>query len=148
MGEFADEKGYINQFQIYEGKRAGIVEKILGYRVIKELTEGLENKNYVIYCNNFFSSVNLMIYLQTKNIQACGTTRADRQFFPKEFLPEGKHMNQGEHEFMSTRTGIVAVEWKDKRGIYFLSNYHNPNDVTTINRKQANGAILPVPVLH
>ncbi|XP_046663052.1 piggyBac transposable element-derived protein 4-like [Homalodisca vitripennis] len=54
-------------------------------------------------------------------------------------------MNQGEHDFMSTMTGIVAVEWKDKRGIYFLSNYHNPNEVTTVNRKQANGEIVAVP---
>ncbi|XP_046685368.1 piggyBac transposable element-derived protein 4-like [Homalodisca vitripennis] len=77
--------------------------------------------------------------------------RADEKGFISQFqiyeecLPEGKHMNQGEHDFMSTMTGIVAVEWKDKRGIYFLSNYHNPNEVTTVNRKQANGEIVAVP---
>lgn len=141
----ADSRGYICQFQVYEGKRNNTTEKNLGHRVVTELTQDLCGKQYMLCNDNFFNSVQLMIDLQQNKIMACGTTRWDRKNFPKDQLPDGKEMNHGDSAFRSTRTGIVAVRWKDKKGINFLSNYHNPNTKTTVTRKQPDGSLKVVP---
>lgn len=141
----ADSRGYICQFQVYEGKRNNTTEKNLGHRVVTELTQDLCGKQYMLCNDNFFNSVQLMIDLQQNKIMACGTTCWDRKNFPKEQLPDGKEMNQGDSAFRSTRTGIVAVRWKDKKGINFLSNYHNLNTKTTVTRKQPDGSLKVVP---
>lgn len=141
----ADSNGYICQFQIYEGKRNNITEKNLGHRVVTELTQDLSGKNYIVCNDNFFNSVQLMIDLQQRKIMAFGTTRWDRKNFPKDKLPDGNAMVIGESAFRSTITGIVAVRWKDKKGINFLSNYHNPNTMTTVERRQPDGSLKVVP---
>lgn len=140
----ADANGYICQFQIYEGKRNNVTEKNLGHRVVTELTQDLTGKNYTVCNDNFFNSVQLMIDLQQRKVLAFGTTRWDRKNFPKEELPDGKTMAHGSSAFRSTKTGIVAVRWKDKKGINFLSNYHNPNTMTTVQRRQPDGSLKVV----
>ena len=30
--------------------------------------------------------------------------------------------------------------WKDRKGIYFLSNYHNVTDVTSVGRRNKDGS--------
>lgn len=142
----ADSRGYVCQFQVYEGKRNNITEKNLGHRwVVTEHTNDLIGKDYILCNDNFFNSVQLMIDLQQHRILACGTTRWDRKNYPNKRLPDGKHMTHGESSFRSTRTGVVAVRWKDKKGINFLSNYHNPNTKTTVERRQRDGSLKVVP---
>lgn len=54
-------------------------------------------------------------------------------------------MAHGESSFRSTKTGILAVRWKDKKGINFISNYHDPHEITLVNRTQHDGAKKVVP---
>lgn len=135
----ADSYGYVVQFQIYEGKRKDIVEKNLGLRVVKELTIDLVGKNYSVYFDNFFSSVELLIYLQQNKINAAATTRPNRKNFPKDF-PTDKEMIRGNFAWRSTRTGITATKWKDRKGIHFLSNMHSPLTETSVRRKEHDGS--------
>lgn len=50
-------------------------------------------------------------------------------------------MNIGEYEFKATNTGLSWVKWMDKKPVYFLSNYHNPSEVTVVNRRQKDGSL-------
>ena len=74
--------GYVSQFQVYVGKEVSS-ETGLGARVVKDLTSTLVDKNYHIFCDNFFTSVKLFHQLHSNGIYATGTIRADRRGFPE-----------------------------------------------------------------
>ena len=66
--------GYVSQFDVYCGKSdSGQTVVGLGGKVVMNLTTCLVGKHYHIYCDNFFSSVDLFIRLLEKGIYACGT---------------------------------------------------------------------------
>lgn len=145
----ADKSGYVHKFDIYTGKKDGSVEKQLGERVVKGLVQDIENKNHKIYFDNFFTSVGLLHHLAEKNIYACGTVNPSRKNLPT--LKDDKLLKRGEYDWSTSDTGLTAVKWKDKRSVHLLSNYHNPEDVTEVSRKEKDGTITKIPcpkVLH
>ncbi len=66
------ENGYISQFQVYSGKVGNRSEKHLGERIVKDLTRGLVGKYYTIYCDNYFTSIQLFDDLLKDCIYALG----------------------------------------------------------------------------
>lgn len=136
----ADARGYVSQFEIYTGKVENIIEKNLGSRVVKSLVNDLIGKNYMVYFDNYFSSAKLMAELMENDVLACATTRINRVDFPKCFSDD-KKLSRGQYEWRATVTGIVAMKWKDNKGIHFLSNFHNPTQPTKMNRKLKNGEV-------
>ena len=52
--------GYFSKFQVYMGKKDGVVEKGLGARVVKDLTSSLKGKYHHVYFDNFFTSTELI----------------------------------------------------------------------------------------
>lgn len=135
----ADAFGYVCQFEIYTGKTNNIVEKNLGARVVNDLVRDLVGKNYIVYFDNYFSSPKLMADLLEHGVLACGTTRQHRIDFPKNFSDD-KKLLRGQYEWQATVTGIVAMKWKDNKGINFLSNFHDPTQESHVNRKQKDGS--------
>ena len=77
----ADTNGYFYNMQVYTGREKSS-EKGLGARVVKDLTLPLQHKFHHIYCDNFFTSVQLFEDLEKVGIYACGTARSDRTGFP------------------------------------------------------------------
>ena len=77
----ADANGYFCNMQLYRG-RENSTEKGLGARVVKELTAPLQHKFHHVYCDNFFTSVQLFEDLEEVGLYACGTARSDRSGFP------------------------------------------------------------------
>lgn len=136
----ADALGYVCQFEIYTGKVKNIIEKNLGSRVVKSLINELIGKNYMVYFDNYFSSAKLMADLMENNVLACATTRINRIDFPKCFADD-KELSRGQYEWRATVTGIVAMKWKDNKGIHFLSNFHDPTQSTQMNRKLKDGQV-------
>lgn len=136
----ADAYGYICKFQIYTGKNKDTqeIEQNLGGIVVLDLCEDLNFKNYTVYFDNFFSSPNLMKDMMFKKINGCGTVRSNRKEFPKCFSAD-KKMKKGDYEWRSTITGITAMKWVDKKPIHLISNFHNPNELNTITRKEKDG---------
>lgn len=67
--------GYIHELEIY-------LRENLGKRVVLDLARKHTGRLHGIYFDIFFGSVNLLIQLQ-KGVNACGTTRKDRQNVPK-----------------------------------------------------------------
>lgn len=149
----ADENGFVCQFQVYTGKLNDSIETELGLRVVSDLTCDLVGKNYSIYVDNFFSSVTLMRKMMTNRIKCCATTRANRRFFPKRLQPPKKNkkilkkdkMTRGQFIHRSTVTGISAVKWMDRKIVYILSNFHNPENVVNVQRRSKDGSREAVP---
>ncbi|KAB0804596.1 hypothetical protein PPYR_01566 [Photinus pyralis] len=139
----ADGSGYLSKFQIYTGKQDNNVEKALGPRVVKDLCSGLENKGHRIYFDNYFSSVNLLHDLKDKKINACGTINKNRKHLPT--FSSDKQLKRGDYDYFVNNKGIATTKWKDKRAVFLISNFHNPQDTTTVKRKARNGSIEDVP---
>ncbi|XP_066581313.1 piggyBac transposable element-derived protein 4-like [Prorops nasuta] len=138
----ADESSFVCEFQVYTGKTESC-EKQLGARVVKDLTRELVGKNHHVYFDNFFTAVDLLISLKKDNIFACGTVRSNRAGLPKSVISD-KEMERGQYDFRTSKTGISWIKWMDKKGVHFLSNYHDPSEVTTVNRRQRDGTLVKV----
>lgn len=139
----ANESGYVSQFDIYTGKVGNTIEKNLGARVVTDLSRILAGSYSKVYFDNYFTSLALMQDLKKAKIYACGTVRKDRKGLPSDFRPD-KDMSRGEFDWRTNRENITALKWKDKKGIHFISNFHNPQDVTSVNRRQKDGTLQEV----
>lgn len=69
----------------------------MGERVVLTMTEALSGHYHTVYFDNYFTSVDLMEKLKTKNILACGTVNKSRINLPQ--FKDDKSMNQGECEW-------------------------------------------------
>ena len=118
----ANSNGYISQSEIYTAKVGQTTENCLGSRVVKTLTTDLFGKFHEVYFDNYFTSLRMMHYLRTNGVYACGTVRKHRVGLPSDFENE-KTMSRGEFQFRCSE-GLVSMFWKNRKGIYFLSNYH------------------------
>ena len=72
--------GYFSLFEVYTGKKKGVVKHQLGARVVKDLTKELQGKCHHVYFDNFFTSFS---YSVIGGIYGCGTARKDRCGFPE-----------------------------------------------------------------
>lgn len=140
----ANESGYVSEFQIYTGKAENKTEQSLGARVVKDLTREIVGGYHHVYFDNFFTSVDLMTSLKKDDILACGTVRRNRVGLPKD-EENDKKWKRGQSEFKTSSSGLRWVKWKDNRIVYFLSNFHDPRESTSVNRKQKDGTILSIP---
>jgi hypothetical protein len=102
---------YTLQFQVYTGKTDGEIEHGLAYRVVCELAQGYLNKDYRLYFDNFYTTVELMRHLSTQKTYACGTIRSNRKMLPPDIMKE--KMKKGEAKFWKWND-LTAVRWKDK----------------------------------
>jgi hypothetical protein len=67
-------------------------------------------------------------------VYACGAVQKHRVGLPSDFENE-KTMSRGEFQFRCSEEGLVSMFWKDRKGIYFLSNYHNVTDIMSVGRR-------------
>jgi len=80
-----DQKGYISNFSIYQGKEEEIDafnNYGLGERIVLRLTKPYWNQGIKVYFDNNFTSINLLEKLKTENTYACGTIRSTRKGIP------------------------------------------------------------------
>lgn len=76
-----------------------------------------------------------MFILKQDHIYAYGTVRSNRTRLLKAEISD-KQMNHGQFEFQTSNTGISWVKWRDKKAVYFLSNYHDLRDIKTVDRSE------------
>eukprot|EP00794_Sanderia_malayensis_P011649 gene11649-12847_t len=68
---------------------------------------------------------------------ACGTIRTDRKGLPKG-LKADRELQQREHDFCISKTGIALYKWKDNEAVHLMSNFHG-SDVSSVTRTQKDG---------
>ena len=137
--------GYFCDFEVYTGKlqsAEGGAEHGLGEKVVLNLSREIEGCHYQVYCDNYFTTCNLLEVLQEKEIYATGTTRQDRKGFPEDL--KVVRLQQGEFAFRQ-RGNLVATVWRDKRVVTTLSTMSSPNATTTVERKQKDGTVKSIP---
>ena len=131
--------GYVSQFQVYLGKVGGRSETHIHERVVKDLTRNHVGKHYTVYCDNFFTSVQLFNDLLKDSIYACGTIRSNRVGYPDEFKPFLKKglPERGDYKTIEKENCIFSL-WQDNKTVSVLST-NCRNEEGTVTRKQKDG---------
>ncbi|XP_035226998.1 piggyBac transposable element-derived protein 4-like [Stegodyphus dumicola] len=133
-----DESAFASQFKIYSGKKE-VVEKNLGEKVVKRLTECLNGKNHQVFMDNYFTTYELFRYLETKSIYACRTAMIGRKNLPKSLLAQDKELKRGEFDWAVSNDNLTCLKWKDKRCVTTLSSLPDAVDQIQIERKEKDG---------
>lgn len=143
----ADQKGYILQFDIYQGKveeeSAEFQEFGLGEKVVLKLTKNYINNNRIVYFDNFFTSIPLLEKLKVERTLACGTIRSTRKGTPKNMIDD-KKLKRGDFDYRFSSMGIGFFKWKDNKVVHLASNFHG-NETAVVKRKQKDGTSLEIP---
>ena len=103
----------------------------IAHAVVLKLVEGLENKGYHVYCDNYYSSPNVISAVRHLGFGGCVTVRVDRQRMPQ-VIADTK-MKKGEASSFEVEKGMVAL---DKRHVTVLSTIHDSSVVAKRGRSQ------------
>lgn len=141
-----DLMGYAHKFEVYSGQEN--TEKLtdepdLGAtgNVVVRLLRGVPRKqNHIIYFDNFYTSLPLVVFLAKSGIHTVGTVQQNR--IPNNKLPEKKNFMKKSvprgsfEERVSVHDGIdlSCVAWKDNKIVTLLSSYAGALPVTKVNR--------------
>ena len=131
--------GYVSQFQVHVGQEVSS-ETGLGARVVKDLTSTLVDH---IFCDNFFTSVNLFHQLHSNGIYATGTIRADRHGFPEALKLHVKKglRERGESKIQQSEINpnLTVCFWQDSKPITACSTFCQTTPLDTVERTMKNG---------
>lgn len=127
--------GYVWGWKLYTGREASSTEHSLAHRVVMELVDDkrLEQKGYIIYTDNFYSSPALFKTLADHGFGACGTARRDRKDIPKSITSAVMEKTK---VVSTTHDGIFSLKWRDKRDVLMLSTFHDDSMVGKSRRSR------------
>lgn len=116
--------GYGLLSKVYTGKENGVVQTDLGRRAVMTLMESFLDKGYVLYMDNYYTSVPLFEDLERRGTLACGTVRSNRKGLPKDITDaknaEVKALERGDSLYRQKGT-VTCVGWKDSKMVYMLA---------------------------
>ncbi|KAJ8896068.1 hypothetical protein PR048_001410 [Dryococelus australis] len=120
-----------NDFEIYSGQIMPVTNlPDLGAssNVVLRLTQMIpENKNFLVYFENWFASTRLFVTLAKKGVGALGTVRLNR------FHKKGRGTFE-EKETTFNGIDIRAVKWFDNRAVTLVSSFESAEPVETVTR--------------
>jgi len=99
--------------------------------------KNLLNKGYRLYIDNYYTKVNLLLYLYENETYVTGTARVNSSGFPKPIIHKSKRgFPRGSNEWRMNRP-ILAQVWMNSKPVYFLTTLHHPvfDDTTPDNQR-------------
>ncbi|XP_049331648.1 piggyBac transposable element-derived protein 3 [Astyanax mexicanus] len=125
--------GIVLDFDIYQGADA-LLEQVeqpgdlgLGGLVIDRLSQTL-HPNTNIYCDRFFTSIQVMEHMMKKQMHVTGTVMKNRVNAAVQKLPTDKTMKKdgrGTSAQVTTEDGkICVVKWYDNKPVLMMSSVH------------------------
>ena len=91
--------------------------------------------------DNYYSSPSLFLSLYRKGVNACGTVRPNRKYFPQDLVVNKWDVDTGYYDYRSSGP-LLATVWLDKRIIHMLSTMHvaYPSSApATVRRRAGDG---------
>ena len=108
-----------------------------------ELVKNYEGKGHCLFIDNYYTSPQLLIDLLEKNKYCTGTIRTTRKNLPLDIVPSGGG-DIGTFRFATTNK-LTAVWWRDRRGVYAISNMHNTSSTLVMKRPKGCKDKQPTP---
>lgn len=138
--------GYLINFDIYQGKLPGgkpSYETIFGkctaplVYFIEKLPTEKRNLSYRIFCDNLFTSANLLSFLKYRGYSGTGTIRENR--LGKDFPLSGKKIfskkQRGEYEcIIEKNDGILYARWMDNSVVTAASSSIGVKPTNNVSR--------------
>ena len=133
--------GYVSAFQVYVGKQGDAVERGLGAKVVKGLTEDLHGTYRHVYFDNYFSSVDLLLDLFRAGLYACGTLRTNRKGFPSQLkTPAQKGLKERGESKTYQKGNLTVAVWQDNKPVTIIATNSDPTNTDTVTRKRKDGS--------
>lgn len=128
-----DSHGYAYRFEVYNGAGDNIVLPGLPdfgatSNVVVRLSQTIPDfMHHIVYFDNFYTSVQLLVYLRSRGIFSLGTIKANR--IPNSKLPTDEDVRNEKRGYSSEYTTqahgveISVVLWKDNKNVRLASTY-------------------------
>ena len=153
---FCGISGMLCNFEVYTGRgtdQRDIPGILMGGNVVYRLTRILpKERNYKVFFDNYFSSLNLMVMLKEEKIWAIATIRRDRLQDAGPKLAADKELKKKGRGAMDhitdANSGVCVVKWHDNSIVQLVSNYSGPSlgdDVRRWSKKDKLFTQVPCP---
>lgn len=128
-----DSSGFAHRFEIYCGAGdnrilQGVPDLGAAANVVVRLSQSIPNyANHIVYFDNFYTSIPLLVYLRARGIFGLGTVRSPR--IPNCKFPSEKDVNKEKRGYSTEYVGsaygcdISTVLWKDNKIVRLASTY-------------------------
>ncbi|CAG5029382.1 unnamed protein product [Parnassius apollo] len=132
--------GYCYNFSLYTGKDAQISACSnvgLGATVVKKLLAiCTDPRAHVVYFDNFFSSIQLLIDLKSQGFRATGTVRENRiKKCPIMTKKEMKKKDRGFSDYCFDKNNdVLYVKWHENNVVSLLTNFDSVEPLVKTNR--------------
>lgn len=153
-GDAKGSGGYCYRFKVYAGKEdpvnevqpvldavnAGDTDLSASEKMVLFLTAPLLDKGYIVFTDNWYTSLRLFLYLRERNTLACGTVRENRG------VPEELHdvrLNPGASAALCGDGKIVATKYHSTKVVHFLSTAHGHKESVIPDRRRRGIAKRP-----
>lgn len=127
------ETGYLSNFYIYEGKDEERPVDVPAteypfHKLLGDLErQKYQDKNHIVFSDNWYTSMNTMTYCLEKGIHSVGTVKINKKNLPGDgiFPKTGKHKKQRGAAKMMKKTvdgkDIFFIAWMDNKPVHLLS---------------------------
>ena len=100
------------------------------------LLKDVSDKWHRVYADNLFISTKTLRWCKDNGIYLCGTARTTHGFPAAISRKFGGVLEKGESSWRMTRDGLCAIAWHDSVVTQFMSNWHNPEAVDVVRRRE------------
>nr|CAH7726537.1 unnamed protein product [Callosobruchus chinensis] len=140
--------GYLINFEIYQGNIPGVKtgdQKLVGkasaplLKFIAELSSEIRLLPFRFYFDNLFTSMSLLMYLDSCGYSATGTMRENRvpKNCPIKPVKSMKKEKRGVFEYATTKvdgSSVIITRWMDNSVVTVASTCHGVNPITSAKR--------------
>lgn len=127
------EHGYTYKTSVYCGKDKTNQNERASTQVVFQLMDNLLDRGRILYTDNFYTSMELAHKLLDRKTYLTGTLRSNRQQNCREVVD--KRLLKGEFIARESNTGVVMMNWKDKRDVLTLSTRETDETMIVTNSR-------------
>ena len=108
------------------------------FDTVMRMIRGYENKQHVLFIDNWFTSPAVLDALKQRGIRCCGSVRRNRRGMPA--IPEADIRALGRGESIQRQKDDTSLAvWKDQKVVWVLYNHCSPLEVASLERWSDSG---------
>lgn len=104
--------------------------------VVTQLLGDVKGKWHRVYADNLFISTRNLLWAKDNGIYLVGTARTNRGFPDPISRERGRPLEEDEWTWVMTEEGLSAVAWHDTTVAQFMSNWHDPEEPSSVERRE------------
>ena len=113
----------------------------LRYDVVMKLCKDISGKNYHVYSDNLFTSVQLLKDLLACKTYCNGTIWGNKKYLPEGICKPGRIIHGAYKSYQDGSSNLVATVWKDNRIVRLVCTKSTPRNVVHTGRRLGHNVI-------